>query len=80
MKLDDTELKALLRLVDATRGREIDCDELLDRIGGYVEKFSGSVRPPGFDDIVQHLQQCPECSEEVEALLEVLGSEKRDDA
>lgn len=71
MTFDDTELEALLRLIDGTAAREIDCEELLQRVGGYLEVLAGGSGPPdGFADVVQHLRQCRECSEEVDALLD----------
>ena len=73
MTFDDTDLEALLRLIDGTAAREIDCDELLARVGGYLEVVARGDEPPaGFADVVQHLRQCRECSEEVDALLAVM--------
>jgi hypothetical protein len=73
MRLDATELNQLLRLVDETRGEEIDCEELLHRVGKYIETHSGKAPPQDFDDILRHLKQCSECFEEVEALLAAFG-------
>jgi hypothetical protein len=73
MSITFEDLRKLLALIEATVEEEIDCEELLGRLAGYVERLGpdGSP-PPGYDDVVQHLQVCPECCEEVEALLRVV--------
>jgi len=78
MKLGKEELKTLLRLVDVTEAEEIDCDELLARVGSYVEGLGeDGTPPPGSEDVVQHLRVCPECLEELEALFEAYRDERR---
>ena len=77
MRIDDTELRTLLRLVEATRERELDCDELLQRAGRYVEAIVKGGKLKGFETVVQHLEQCPECTEEIDALLDLFRDERR---
>jgi len=62
------ELRELLRLVAATAPRELDCDEFLARVGSLLEAWRGGV-PDELRDVAQHLEVCPECLEEFEALL-----------
>lgn len=77
MRLGIEELKTLLRLVDVTEAEEIDCDELLERLGSYVEGLGeDGTPPPGAEDVVQHLRVCPECLEEVQALYEAFRDER----
>jgi len=71
MKLDADQLRRLAGWIAATREDEIDCDELLARVPALLER-----RAAGGDDVeqdvalLQHLRVCPECLEEIEALLE----------
>ena len=64
------ELAELARLVAATVPREIDCDAVLDRIGAYLvtldqdRELSAQLMA-----VRQHLQVCPECREEFDALV-----------
>lgn len=71
------EILDLLRLIELTRDQEIDCTEFLNKAAGYVEQMMASKNPPsGYDDVVQHLQVCPECLEEFEQLLTVLREQQ----
>lgn len=73
MKMSHEELMTLLELVDLTRPVEIDCDEFLARVSGYLEELAARDElPPGYDDLLHHLRVCPECQEEFEALYEAL--------
>ena len=77
MKATREELLALLKLVDITRVNEIDCGEFLGRVAGYVERIAAGERPPeGYEDLLHHLQICPECLEEFDALYEAYRSEQ----
>jgi len=60
----------LLKLVQATRTREIDCDQFLERVGALLERGLRDL-PPDLIEAAQHLEVCPECHEEFEALLEL---------
>ncbi|MEQ8764379.1 MAG: hypothetical protein RL885_10660 [Planctomycetota bacterium] len=67
------ELQRLLELLDVTHTDEIDCTEFLHRVAGYVERLEASGKlPPGYEDVAQHLEVCPECNEELEALYRAL--------
>ena len=68
MKINNEELRALLRLVDLTNADEIDCDEFLSRASRYIEDLlSGDGAKQQYDALVHHLKVCPECLEEFEA-------------
>ena len=74
MSKDDAQLRELLRVVAATAPEEIDCDEFLARVGAYLEAAPRcATLPPAFNTVSQHLEICPECHEEFEALLRVYG-------
>ena len=74
MTLSRDALRRLVELVAATENDEIDCDEVLRRVAGYVECLrSGRDPTPEHAQVVQHLKVCPECLEEFEAFCRVLG-------
>ncbi len=76
MTYSRTDLKKLISLVDVTAEEEIDCDQFLHRVAGYLEGLGpGGVAPPGYEDVVQHLQICPEGLEEVAAAYRALCDE-----
>ncbi|MDX1578631.1 MAG: hypothetical protein R3266_09100 [Gemmatimonadota bacterium] len=71
----DRELRELLELVLATAPEEIDCDEFLHRVAAAFEGTgAGSDLPPELDAVSQHLDVCPECREEYDALVRALGA------
>ncbi len=71
MKISREELLGLLRVIDLTKPEEIDCEEFLSAVSGYVEKLaSGQAAPTSNADVLHHLKVCPECLEEFEALYE----------
>jgi hypothetical protein len=66
------QMKELLRVVMATAPEEIDCDEFLARVGAYLEAIEPDGKiPPDLWAVSQHLEVCPECKEELDALLKV---------
>jgi len=83
MSFTREDLLKLLRFVDLTTADEIDCMELLQRAAGYLERLGpdgpDGLAPAGYEDVVRHLQLCPECLEEVEALRCALRAEERPD-
>ena len=70
MNPNHEQLRELLRIIAATEPTEINCNELLSRVGGFLElSRRGQELPPEFDEISQHLTVCPECRKEYEALV-----------
>ncbi len=70
MKPSREQLRDLLRTVAATEPQEINCEELLARVGGYLESAApGGELPPELELVAQHLEVCPECREEYNALV-----------
>lgn len=57
----------LVRATMQTRSEEIDCDGALELASAFVEQ-PNAVR---FTALRYHLSLCPECQEEVNALLEL---------
>ncbi len=74
-------LEQLARAIVATRPDEIDCDEWLARVGRLIElDRAGTPIPPELDIVRQHLEVCPDCAEEYEALLAATRRSPADDA
>lgn len=66
------QLLELLRLVSSTEPEELDCDQLLHRVGALLESLEeGEQPPPELAKVAQHLEVCGECREEFEALMRV---------
>lgn len=74
MALDKQQLKSLLSSVAKTRDAEIDCDECLAGMAEFAElELLGSEVPEALRSIRNHIEICPECTEEYEVLLSVLA-------
>lgn len=73
MKLDKQKLETLARLTLSTRPDEITCDEWLDLVAEYAEAVKAHCQPPERLAVVErHTAMCPECLEELQALLEAI--------
>ena len=70
------QLAALARQLASTAPEEIDCEAVLDRVAAYLEaKRSDVALPPELKSVGQHLEVCPACLEEFQALVRAVGSE-----
>ena len=68
----------LLAMAQATREDEVDCGRVGDIMAQYAEAhLRGDDLEPWMRQIDAHLQMCPECREEVEALLRILEADSR---
>ncbi len=75
MVLEPTTLKRIVRSVLATRPDEIGCDECFEQLDRFVElKLAGKNAAEAMPLVQDHLDRCPDCREEFEALLAVLRS------
>ncbi|RMF33847.1 MAG: hypothetical protein D6759_06485 [Chloroflexi bacterium] len=73
MILEPTTLKRIVRSVLATRPDEIGCDECFEQLDRFVElKLAGKNAAEAMPLVQDHLDRCPDCREEFEALLAVL--------
>ena len=70
MNITPQELQGLLGLLGITAAQEINCEEFLSLTPGYLEKLKEHEGPliEGYQSFLHHLQICPECTEEFEAL------------
>lgn len=65
-------LKKLIQRIYATAEKEIDCDQTRELLAAYVDAQVTDKRIESrFDDLRLHLDQCPDCSELYDSLLEV---------
>ena len=65
-------LKRWIHNIFATQDEEIDCEQACEALAQYVSvEVSGEEAACLLPDVCQHLQQCQECAESYEALLEI---------
>lgn len=66
-------LKNMLRKIEQTQEIELTCGETFDLLDQYAEMVVNGDDPTQLMPLVkQHLDICPDCREELEALLRVL--------
>ena len=69
MPLTKKEIDDLLYLVGQTNDVEINCEQCLALVAEFAEQhLAGKSIDEGLIAVQQHLQVCPECREEYEAL------------
>ena len=79
MPLDKQQVKALLSFVADTHEEEIGCDECLAGMAEFADtQLVGTEIPAALKLIRAHIVFCPECAEEYELLLDVVGAESSD--
>ena len=68
-----------LRVLETAESEEISCDELFIKLDEYVEREVDKKDAAKLMPVVRdHLDLCPECFEEYEALLDVLEKTSKD--
>jgi len=66
-------VSGFLRVLESVREQEISCDEIYKKIDEYVEREVNKKDAAQLMPLIrEHLDTCPECCEEYEALLDVL--------
>jgi hypothetical protein len=71
------QMNDLLDMLEHTRERELTCDEVHALIDQFAEMSMRGEDPTHLMPLVQqHLDMCPDCREEYEALMEALRIEK----
>ena len=69
---NDTVL-GFLRVLEDVRAEELSCDEIYAKLDEYVDREAGKRDAAQLMPLIrQHLDTCPECCEEYEALLDVI--------
>lgn len=73
MILNPKILKKLFRAVIHTHDNELGCKECFDKIDEFIEmKLAGISAEEAYPLVQEHLNKCPDCREEFEALLNAL--------
>jgi hypothetical protein len=71
-------MKNVLEMIAHTQEREIGCDEVHALIDQFAEMKMRGEDPTRFMSFIQqHLDMCPDCREEYEALLEALRIDRQ---
>jgi len=74
----DPDMKNMLEMIVHTQERELVCDEVHALIDQFAELRMRGEDPTHLMPLVQqHLDMCPDCREEYEALLEALHVEQQ---
>ena len=72
-ELPNEAVLGFLRVLESVREEELPCDEIYARIDEYVEREVDKKDAARLMPLVrEHLDLCPECCEEYEALMDVL--------
>jgi hypothetical protein len=79
-KLDRAQLNWLVKLIFRTRQEELDCGECFEVVDAFAElKLAGRDAAEAMPLVQDHLDRCPPCREEFEALLDALRVVSRSD-
>ncbi len=79
MPLNKQQIGMLLSAVADTRDDEITCDECLAGMAEFAEsQLVGADISTAIRRIQAHIAFCPECAEEYDLLLDLLGTEALD--
>lgn len=70
MPLSKEQVSSLLGLVASTKPDAIDCDGCFDHMAEFAElELAGRKVPEALQAIERHLEQCPCCKDEFDALI-----------
>lgn len=70
----------IIRILETLPDEEINCEELYARLDEYVDREVDQKDAAQIMPIIrEHLDVCPECCEEYEALLEVLNKSTKEE-
>ena len=73
MKLSSETIQKMLNSIRSTRDHELDCDHCYEELDLFIEmKLNGKNAAEAMPLVQEHLDRCPACKEEYEALLEAL--------
>lgn len=72
-ELPNDAVLGFLRVLEDVRTEELSCDEIFAKLDEYVEREAGKKDAAQLMPLIrQHLDTCPDCCEEYEALLDVV--------
>ncbi len=73
MNHSEDRIRKLIEQIALTQERELDCGEVFAVLDQYTEAIiAGGDAQEQFALVMQHLELCPDCLEEYEALLSLL--------
>ena len=77
-ELPNEAVLGFLRVLEDVRQEEISCDEIYLKLDEYVEREVSKKDAAQLMPLIrEHLDVCPECCEEYEALLSVLNEDSK---
>lgn len=72
-ELPSETVLGFLRVLEEVRAEELTCDEIFSKLDEYVEREADEKDAAQLMPLIrEHLDICPECCEEYEALLNVV--------
>jgi len=78
MAMTSDQAKKMLRMIENTQVEELSCDEAFELLDVYAEMAArGEDVANLFPLVKHHLEMCPDCQEEYEAVMRIL--ERRTD-
>lgn len=73
LKITPAQAEKMLEMIQNTRETELSCDEVHDLLGQFAEMALRGENAAGYLPLVHyHLEKCPDCKEEYEALTRIL--------
>lgn len=79
LELKDEVVLKFLRVLENAREEELSCGEMYARLDEFVENEVQAKDADKITPLIQeHLDMCPECCEEYEALLTILENTKEE--
>ncbi len=73
MAMTSDQAKKMLRMIEKTQDEELSCDEVFELLAVYAEKAArGEDVGDLFPLVEHHLEMCPDCREEYEAVMRIL--------
>lgn len=73
MRLSKTQVHKLVKLVASTSSDDGDCGSCFDHLAEFAEnKLEGKEIPDALREVQTHIDQCPCCRVELDALMEGL--------
>jgi hypothetical protein len=73
MAMTSDQAKKMLMMIEKTQDEELSCDEVFELLDVYAEKAArGEDVGDLFPLVEHHLEMCPDCREEYEAVMRIL--------
>jgi hypothetical protein len=74
MGLSKQQITNLIGLIASTHEDDLDCDGCLNRVAEYADhELAGLPASEAADKVRRHLESCPCCADEYQALLDALA-------